>query len=184
MLDALVAPAMAGDMSAVVETAAPARKPRDRSLERHRHRPGSREARRLVGSRKDRMAFLELLARHGDPAVAADQLGLPLFVLFRHRDADPAFAAEWLAAVNYAWERVESRVLAALLSDATDEGDKPARKTAVGSGMIDTRLALAIVARRDKPVTHKGAVRPHDGAAAARLRAELRALAGLTDAGK
>ena len=187
MLDALAAPAMAGDMSAVVETAAPARRPRDRSLERHRHRPGSREARRLVGSRKDRMAFLELLARHGDPAVAADQLDLPLFVLFRHRDADPAFAAEWLAAVNYAWERVESRVLAALLSDTTDTPDetgKPARRTAVGSGMIDTRLALAIVARRDKPVTHKGAVRPHDGAAAARLRAELRALAGLTDAGK
>ena len=187
MLDALAAPAMAGDMSVVSDFTAPARQPRDRSLERHRHRPGTREARRLVGSRKDRMAFLELLARHGDPAVAADQLGLPLFVLFRHRDADPAFAAEWLAAVNYAWERVESRVLAALLSDTTattDEAGKPARKTAVGSGMIDTRLALAIVARRDKPVTHNGAARPYDGAGAARLRAELRALAGLTDAGK
>ena len=105
------------------------------------------------------MAFLELLARHGDPAVAADQLCLPLVVLFRHRDADPAFAAEWLAAVNYAWERVESRVLAALLSDTTQptgEVGKPARKAVVGSGMIDARLALATVARRDKPVTHKG----------------------------
>ena len=186
MLDALVAPAMAGDVFAVVDCAVPARKLRNRSAERSRHRPGTREARRLVGSRKDRMAFLELLARHGDPAVAADQLGLPLFVLFRHRDADPAFAAEWLAAVNYAWERVESRVLAALLSDTTqptDEVGKPARKAVVGSGMIDTRLALAIVARRDKPVTHKGAARPYDGAGAARLRAELRALAGLTDAG-
>jgi hypothetical protein len=108
-------------------------------------------------------------------------------VLFRHRDADPAFAAEWLAAVNYAWERVESRVLAALLSDttqSTDEVGKPARKAVVGSGMINTRLALAIVARRDKPVTHKGAARPYDGAGAARLRAELRALAGLADVGK
>lgn len=187
MLDALVSPAMAGDALLSTEIVGPARKPRNRSAERSRHRPGTREARRLVGSRKVRMAFLELLARHGDPAVAADQLGLPLFVLFRHRDADPAFAAEWLAAVNYAWERVESRVLAALLSDVADAPDatgKPTRKTMVGSGMIDTRLALAIVARRDKPVTHKGAARPYDGAGAARLRAELRALAGLTDASK
>jgi hypothetical protein len=186
MFDALVAPAMAGDLALPMEmpSPSPSRTPRDRSAERGRHRPGPREARRLVGSRKDRMAFLELLARLGDPAVAADQLGLPLFVLFRHRDADPAFAAEWLAAVNYAWERVESRVLAALLSDTDAEaGDRPVRKTAVGSSMIDTRLALAIVARRDKPVTHKGAARPYDGAGAARLRAELRALAGLTDAG-
>lgn len=187
MLDALVAPAMAGDVFAVAECALPARQPRDRSAERNRHRPGTREARRLVGSRKDRMAFLELLARHGNPAVAADQLGLPLFVLFRHRDADPAFAAEWLAAVQYAWERVESRLLAALLSDvadASDEAGEPARKAVVGSGAIDIRLALAIVARRDKPVTHKGAARPYDGAGAARLRAELRALAGLADASK
>ena len=187
MLDALAAPAMAAAVSPTIEIATPAGKPRNRSAERSRHRPGTREARRLVGSRKDRMAFLGLLARHGDPAVAADQLGLPLFVLFRHRDADPAFAAEWLAAVNYAWERVESRVLAALLSDttqSTDEVGKPARKAVVGSGMINTRLALAIVARRDKPVTHKGAARPYDGAGAARLRADLRALAGLADVGK
>ncbi|WP_303782867.1 hypothetical protein [Sandarakinorhabdus limnophila] len=94
MLDALAAPAMAGDVLAVADCAPPARKLRDRSAEWNRHRPGTREALRLVGSRKDRMASLELLARHGDPAVAADQLGLPLFVLFRHRDADPAFAAE------------------------------------------------------------------------------------------
>ena len=173
MLDALAAPAMAAAVSATIEIATPAGKPRNRSAERSRHRPGTREARRLVGSRKDRMAFLELLARHGDPAVAADQLGLPLFVLFRHRDADPAFAAEWLAAVQYAWERVESRVLAALLGQLADK-----------DGKIDTRLALAIVGRRDKPVTHKGAVKPYDGAGAARLRAELRALAGLNDTDK
>lgn len=155
---------------------------RDRSRESLRFRPGSRQARQLVGSRKDRLAFLELLARHGDPAVAADQMGLPLFVLFRHRDTDPAFAAEWLAAVNYAWERVESRVLAALLADLadTEAGDgKPATKqVGSGAGRIDTRLALAIVGRRDKPVTHTGSARAADGTAAARLRAELRALAG------
>jgi hypothetical protein len=177
MLDAPIAPAIAGDEILSDTHTAPTAKPRDRSKdragERVRYRPGTREARRLVGSRKDRVAFLELLARHGDPAVAADQLGLPLFVLFRHRDADPAFAAEWLAAVQYAWERVESRVLAALLGQLADK-----------DGKIDTRLALAIVGRRDKPVTHQGAVKPYDGAGAARLRAELRALAGLNDAEK
>jgi hypothetical protein len=156
---------------------------RDRDRESPRYRPGSRQARRLVGSRKDRLAFLELLARHGDPAVAADQMGLPLFVLFRHRDTDPTFAAEWLAAVNYAWERVESRVLAALLSDAAEaeagDGKRPAKAVGSGVGQIDTRLALAIVNRRDKPVTHtgsaRGSARVADGTAAARLRAELRA---------
>lgn len=163
----------------------------DKDRQRSRYRPGTREARRLVGSRKDRMAFLELLARLGDPAVAADQLGLPLFVLFRHRDADPTFATEWLAAANYAWERVESRVLAALLGAFSDTGpdaatpaDGKRARSVMGSGMIDTRLALAIVNRRDKPVTHTGAARPHDGAGAARMRAELRALAGLTDTSK
>ncbi|WP_310476898.1 hypothetical protein, partial [Sandarakinorhabdus sp.] len=50
-----------------------------------------------------------------------------------------------------------------------------------GAGQIDTRLALAIVNRRDKPVTHTGTSRVADGAGAARLRAELRALAGLPD---
>lgn len=170
--------------------------PPTRSRQYMRYRPGTRQARGLVGSRKDRMAFLELLARLGDPAAAADELGLPLFVVFRHRDADPAFAAEWQAAVNYAWERVESRVLAALLGDAGDaetpeapagEG-KRVRKPVVGkavvgagAGQIDIRLALAIVGRRDKPVTHTGAGKAPDGTAAARLRAELRALAGLPD---
>ena len=65
MLDALVSQAMAGDVFAVAACAPPARKQRDRSAERSRHRLGTREARRLVGSRMDRMAFLELLARHG-----------------------------------------------------------------------------------------------------------------------
>lgn len=175
---------------------------RDRSRERVRYRPGSRLVVKLIGKRKDRLAFLEQLSRCGDPAVAADQLGLPVFELFRYRDADPTFAAEWLAAVNYAWERVESRVLAALLgqfaagdalpgkgSDAVPgKGSDAARpkRASVGSGagQIDTRLALAIVGRRDKPVTHTGTGRVADGAGAARLRVELRALAGLADAAK
>jgi hypothetical protein len=144
----------------------PAVATRDRGGERLRYRPGTRMARKLVGSRKNRAAFLELLARHGDPAVAADALDLPLLVLLRHRDADPAFAADWLAAVNYAWELLESRVLAGLIAQSSTDGNT-----------MDTRLALAIVGRRDKPVQSWQA-RPVDGAAVARLRAELRRLAG------
>lgn len=76
------------------------------------------------------MVFLELLARHGDPAMAADQLGLPLFLPFRHCDADPASAAEWLAAMNYALERLRSRVLAALLNDTPRRPTKRASRCA------------------------------------------------------
>lgn len=180
MRDASSAPAMAGANSLAVDLVrpAPVRNPRDRSREqereRVRYRPGTRQARRLVGNKKDRMLFLEQLARHGDPAIVADQMGLPLLVLFRHRDADPAFAAEWQAAVNYAWERVESRVLAFLLGQFGNDEAKRAWP-------IDTRLALAILTRRDRPVVHGGAVRPAEGASVERMRAELRALAGMSD---
>ncbi len=79
------------------------------------------------------MAFLELLSRKGDSAKATDQLGLPLFVLFRHRDAGPAFTAEWLAAVNavnYALELVEGRALAALLNATPRRPTKRASRCA------------------------------------------------------
>ena len=172
------APQPADAAACETEFQSPTARIRDRSREQVRYRPGSRLAVKIIGRRKDRLAFLEQLSRCGDPAVAADQLGLPLFEAFRYRDADPAFAADWLAAVNYAWERVESRVLAALLGQFAD-GETPA-SVGPGAGQIDTRLALAIVGRRDKPVTHTGG-RVADGAGAARLRAELRALAGPTD---
>lgn len=136
---------------------------RDRSGDSIRFRPGTRIARKLVGSAKNRSAFLEQLARLGDPERAADALGLPLLVLLRQRDADPGFAAEWAAAVHYAWELLESRMLGTLMTQSADA--------------VDTRLALAIVNRRGKPaLTAKS--RPADSAAVARLRAELRSMAG------
>jgi hypothetical protein len=147
---------------------------KDRNSERRRL--GTRQARKLIGRRKDRAAFLELLARHGDPAVAAERLGLPLMLLYRHRDADPRFAAEWQSALGYAWEQVETRVLAALLAQLDRAED-----SASGSrgGLIDSRLALAILNGRERPVTRQGA-RSIDSASVARLRAEIRALAGKT----
>jgi hypothetical protein len=98
-------------------------------------------------------------------------LDLPLLVLLRHRDADPVFAAEWLAAVGYAWEMLEYRALGALLKQSVREDG------------IDTRLALAIVGQRDKAAQSVKKASPVDSAAVARVRAELRALAGF-DAGQ
>lgn len=149
-----------------------------------RQRIDSRPARKLLGRRKDRAAFLDLLARHGDPAQAADRLGLPLMLLFRHRDMDPVFAAEWQSALGYAWEQVETRVLATLLEQlgrddgAGEGGGKPAAR----GGLVDSRLALAILNGRDRPVTKSGR-RPGitDSAGVARLRAEVQALAGRRD---
>lgn len=132
-----------------------------------RRRLGTRQARKLLGRRRDRTAFLDLLARHGDPALAAERLGLPLMLLYRHRDADPLFAAEWQAALGYAWEQVETRVLATLLAQL---GDGAAARP------VDPRLALAIMNGRDRPQTRSGA-RPVDSEAVARMRAEVRALA-------
>lgn len=141
-----------------------------------RRRLGSRQARALLGTRRDRAGFLDLLARHGDPAMAADRLGLPLMLLYGHRDADPAFAAEWQAAMGYAWEQVEGRVLAALLKRLDQEIAEPAGK----AGVLDSRLALAIVSGREKPVKRAGGPAA-DGAGVARLRAELQALAAGQD---
>ncbi|WP_310476175.1 hypothetical protein [Sandarakinorhabdus sp.] len=126
-----------------------------------------------------RDAFLEQLIRLGDPALAADAVGLPLMQLFRQRDADPRFAAGWQAALGYAWERLESRVLAELLARADAPAETGIVRKASGAltGLLDSRLAMAIIDRREKPVTRQHG-RPVESASVARLRAELRDLAG------
>ena len=78
MLDALVSPAMAGDVFAVAACAPPARKQRDRSAERSRHRLGTREARRV--------GFVE----HGFDEVAQLLVGLALFGI----NADAAYSLD------------------------------------------------------------------------------------------
>ncbi|MBU6165059.1 MAG: hypothetical protein KGQ52_02880 [Alphaproteobacteria bacterium] len=135
-------------------------------------RPRTRLGRRVFGTRAKRLVFLDALARSGDPAVAARGLGISVFDAYRVRDADAEFAAQWQDAITIAWERVENRLLSELLSEA-DAGEG---KT---SNLRDSKLALAILARRDAGTTRAGgsAGRPVDGAHVARLRAELRALA-------
>lgn len=158
--------------------AAPARSgPLRRMAALPRH---GRRNRAVFANRLAREQFLDLLTRAGDPAVAADALGLSLVQLFRLRDADPSFAAEWQAAVGYAWERVESRVLAELLARVEPPADGAVGRKAAGSlsGLLDSRLALAVLARREKPVTRLHG-KPVESASVARLRAELRELAGL-----
>jgi len=113
-------------------------------------------------SRKARQVFLDHLMRSGDPAVAAAETGLNLLQLFKLRATDADFAADWQAAIGFAWERVEHRVLAGLLAQ---------------DGGVDSKVVLAIMARRDAGnarVQGRGV----DSASVARVRAELRALAG------
>ncbi|OSZ69141.1 hypothetical protein CAP39_10130 [Sphingomonas sp. IBVSS1] len=135
-------------------------------------RPRTRLGRRVFGTRAKRLVFLDALARCGDPAVAARELGVSVFDAYRVRDADAEFAAQWQEAITIAWERVENRLLSELLSEAEAKDGKT-------SNLRDSKLALAILARRDSGVTRAGgtAGRPVDGAHVARLRAELRALA-------
>jgi hypothetical protein len=130
--------------------------------------------------RRSRRLFLEQLARCGDAAIAAERSQMSLLKLSRIRESEPAFASEWQRALNCAWDRVDARVLAALLGDA--DGDMSAPTIGSGPGQIDIRVALAILARREKsgPVVLEQQ-RPVDGEAVARLRAELRSLAGAID---
>ena len=139
-------------------------------------RPTTRLARRLIGNRRARLAFLDQLCRTGDPALAADALGLSLTQLFRMRETDAEFAAQWQAALGFAWERVEHRVLATLLAEVEAAGDGADGRSGKRSGLLDSRLVLAILSRRDAAVRVTG--RPVDAPHVARLRAELRALAG------
>lgn len=154
-----------------------------------------------------RRQFLDELARSGDPEQAARTLNVSLVEAFRLRDADPAFGAQWQAAVGFAWELLEMRLLAELLSAqasgngcASPEEPRPAcpdgetvppaptanqqrRPKAKGGGRLldrlDSRLTMAILNRRDPPASRSGPPRGPalDSAAVARLRAELRDLA-------
>lgn len=118
-------------------------------------------------SQQVRDNFLNILASSGDPAVAAEQTGLRLELLFRLRAEDADFAARWHAAISFAWEMVEHRLLAQLLD----------RKAA-----LDSKLALTALARRDQG-TARVSGRPLESASVARLRAELQALTGPDDQG-
>jgi hypothetical protein len=88
----------------------------------------------------ERRCFLARLAESGDPVLAAAAVGRPLDEAYRLREADEAFGAGWVRAVEIAWELVEARVLARLLAS---EENVPA-----SARIVDSKLALAILQRR------------------------------------
>jgi hypothetical protein len=133
---------------------------------------------------RHRRAFISCLAETGDPAAAAAAVRRPIDQAYRLRDTDMAFAAEWEQAIAIAWEQVEARVLVGLLKAAAATAQEPAGK------LIDHRMALALLQRRDAPqragagagsaagAGGKAAARRPDTLGVERLRAEIRALAG------
>jgi hypothetical protein len=119
---------------------------------------------------RDRRTFVEMLAETGDPALAAHAVGRDVADAFHMRDKVPEFAAAWQRALGIAWERVEMRVLAGLLATGKAADDKPGR-------LIDSRMALAMLQRREAPKSARGGTAPVDGPQVMQLRDEIRALA-------
>lgn len=117
---------------------------------------------------RDRVAFCAKLAETGDPVQAAAAVGRSISEAYRMREAIPAFAGAWQRALEIAWDLVETRVLSGLLAQAGADSDKPVK-------LIDSRMALAVLQKRDAPRTVRGA--PVDGGRVSALRDEIRALA-------
>jgi hypothetical protein len=119
---------------------------------------------------RDRRTFVEILAETGDPAVASHAVGRTIVEAFRLRDNATEFAAAWQRALGIAWERVEMRLLAGLLAGDGATDDKPGK-------LIDSRMALAMLQRREAAKAVHSAAAPLDDAQVMRLRSEIRALA-------
>lgn len=124
---------------------------------------------------RDRRAFLANLAKTGDPAAAAELVGRSLPEAYRLREEVAGFAAGWARALEIAWDQVETRVLAGLLAGPPKA--TAAKSSDVPATLIDSRVALAVLQRRE-PAKSVRAVAPRvDSARVAALRNEIRALA-------
>lgn len=111
---------------------------------------------------KDRRLFIATLAETGNPATAAAAIGRTLAEAYAMRERWPQLANEWQNALGVAWEQVEMRMLATLLEGA--------------AGDIDPKVALEMLKRR--PQAAPAALVTIDAARVARVRSEIRALAG------
>lgn len=118
--------------------------------------------------KRERRAFCAMLAETGDPGAAARSVGYGISEAYRMRDAIPEFAGEWQRALMIAWELVETRVLSGLLGSTKEDANKPAK-------LIDSRMALAVLQRREAPRAVRGAT--IDAGRVSALRDEIRALA-------
>ncbi len=119
---------------------------------------------------RDRRIFVDVLAETGDPALAAVAVGRSISEAYQLRDSVAEFAAEWQRALGIAWERVEMRVLAGLLAAGGKDDDKPTK-------LIDSRMALAVLQRREAPKMVRGGSGRTDSGPVTRLRDEIKALA-------
>jgi len=113
----------------------------------------------------ERERFIEVLTETGNPAIAADAINKSLASAYRLRERLPKFAADWRQALGNAWEQVEMRLLSSLL-----DGD---------AGKIDAKIALEMLKRRTPAPTRP--IVTIDAARIARIRSEIRALAGPGD---
>lgn len=120
---------------------------------------------------RERRKFCELLAASGDPVVAAAAVERSVSEAYGMRVAVPEFAAAWDQAIGIAWDLVDSRVLAGLLRTAPMD-DKSAAKA---STLIDSRVALAVMRRREGPKAVRRVV--GDSLKVAAVREEIRRLA-------
>lgn len=123
---------------------------------------------RSVWLRREHREFVETLATTGDPARAAATIGRSLEAAYRRRETCPELAADWQRAMAMAWEQVEARVLAGLLTACGEEGVK----------LLESRVALAFVQRRGAPAGRAAEKRRADPRKVSALRAELLRLAG------
>lgn len=114
---------------------------------------------------RDRRLFIDTLAETGNPATAAAAIGQTLAAAYAMRERWPQLANEWQQALGVAWEQVEMRMLATLLEGA--------------AGDIDPKLALEMLKRRPKAAATTPMV-TIDAGRVARVRSEIRALAGMT----
>lgn len=137
---------------------------------------------------RDRAAFIACLTETGDVRAAVRAAGRSLVSAFHLRDIDPEFASAWARAIDHAWELLEGAMLGGLLqaagamaAPAMPEADAdtpvktvPTRAAPRATASPDWKLVLAALAQRPKPAARKhGRI---DGAAVARLRAEIAAL--------
>lgn len=114
---------------------------------------------------RDRQRFIEVLIETGNPALAATAVGQSLAAAYALRDRWPEFADDWRRALGIAWEQVEMRMLSTLLDGS--------------AGDIDPKVALEMLKRR--PAAPGRAAVMIDAAKIARVRSEIKALAGAID---
>lgn len=120
----------------------------------------------LVSERRN---FVAELAETGSTAAAAGKVGRSLAAAYRERERVPEFAEAWQRAIAVAWELVETRVLAGLLTTLAG---------ADAGKLIEGRMGVAIMQRRERtPVAKVPA--PVDERRVTALRAEIGRLAAL-----